>query len=223
MNIRKAKRRGQAGFTLIELLVAMVLMTLMAGMAWQGLVSLNTVVEVSRGHADSVSTLEVGLSQWEADLDALVSLPLTRTLDWDGRALRLTRRLPGDEGAVVVCWTRSERNGVPKWLRWQSDPVETLETWRKAWDAANVWVQAGSAIDRTHEVQITELPELQLFYYRSGAWSNPLSSAGNALDSQSTIMLPEGIRLVLTMPQNHPLPGRLVHDWVRLQTAGDMP
>ncbi|CAM8670214.1 Prokaryotic N-terminal methylation site [Comamonadaceae bacterium] len=223
MIIRKGKGRGQAGFTLVEMLVAMVLTTLMAGMAWQGLVSLNTAVEVSRDHADSVSTLEVGLSQWEADLDALVSLPLTRTLDWDGRALRLTRRLPGDEGAVVVCWTRSERNGVPKWLRWQSDPVDTLETWRKAWDAANVWVQAGSLIDRTHEVQITELPEWQLFYYRTGAWSSPLSSAGSALDSQSTNMLPEGIRLVLTMPQNHPLPGRLVHDWVRLQTAGDMP
>jgi len=219
--ITRERHGRQAGFTLVELLVALALMALMAGMAWRVLAGMQTAMEVNRQHADAVLTLEAGLGQWSADLDALVALPQTRTLEWDGRALRLTRRLPGDEGAVVVCWTRDERDGVAQWLRWQSAPVATREAWLTAWAAANAWVQGADTSTRTREVRITALPQWQLFYYRTGAWSNPLSSAGTGPGAEAN--LPEGIRLVLTLPPNHPLPGTLVRDWTRNHTAGAPP
>lgn len=221
--ITRERHGRQAGFTLVELLVALALMALMAGMAWRVLAGMQTAMEVNRQHADAVLTLEAGLGQWSADLDALVALPQTRTLEWDGRALRLTRRLPGDEGAVVVCWTRAERDGVAQWLRWQSAPVATREAWLTAWAAANAWVQGADTSTRTREVRITAMPQWQLFYYRTGAWSNPLSSAGSSPGGEANASLPEGIRLVLTLPAAHALPGTLVRDWARKHSAGAMP
>ena len=81
----------QQGFTLIELLVAIALMALMAAMSWRGLDGMTRAQTQMRQHADEVLTLQAGLAQWGADLDALAQQPNTPNLDWDGRALRLLR------------------------------------------------------------------------------------------------------------------------------------
>jgi general secretion pathway protein J len=219
--------RRTLGFTLIELLVALAVMALMATMGWQALGGMQQAMVINRSHNDAVLTAEAGLNQWVADLDALQELPHTRPLEWDGRALRLTRHsLQPGEGVVVVAWTRAERNGEPRWLRWQSATVQTREGWRAAWAAAGAWSQgakispvAQGAQGRSMgqgEVSVVALDSMQLFFFRGGAWSNPLSSTG----AQDASLIPDGVRLVLNLAAPHPLAGTIVRDWARGTLTG---
>src|SRR5512133_4084623 len=115
-------RRRVKGFTLIELLVAISLMALMAALSWRGLDGMTRAQAQMRQHSDEVLTLQAGLAQWGADLDALAAQPGTPSLDWDGRALRILRRSTAEpaEGLRVVAWSRRLVDGVGQWLRWQS-------------------------------------------------------------------------------------------------------
>lgn len=221
------------GFTLIELLVALAVMALMATMGWQALGGMQTAMEVNHRHNDAILTTEAGLNQWTADLDALLELPQTRSMEWDGRALRLTRRsVQEGDGVIVVAWARSEREGQARWVRWQSAPVQTQEGWQAAWSSAVAWAQ-GAQGDiqnanatpnektglRQREVSVVALDAWQLFFHRGGAWSNPLSST----DAQDNSAIPDGVRLVLTLPPKHPLAGTLVRDWARNSLSGAPP
>jgi len=107
------------GFTLIELLVAIGVMALMAGLSWRGIDGMARTQTQLAKRTDQVMTLQAGLAQWAADLDALVQLPNTASLDWDGRALRVTRRSAGsdNDGMLVVAWTRRTIQGQGQWLR----------------------------------------------------------------------------------------------------------
>lgn len=228
--LRRNRSSGMRGFTLIELLVALAVMALMATMGWQALGGMQQAMEVNRSHNDAVLTTEAGLNQWTADLDAVLELPQTRSLEWDGRALRLTRRSVQDgDGAIVVAWTRAEREGQARWLRWQSGPVQTREAWQAAWAAAAAWAQGAEGSIRgannssgnepglrQREVSVVALDGWQLFFYRGGAWSNPLSST----DAQDSSVIPDGVRLVLTLPPRHPLAGTVVRDWARSTLTG---
>ena len=203
------------GFTLIELLVAIGLMALMAALSWRGLDGMTRAQTQMRQQADDVLALQAGLAQWGADLDALAQQPNTPSLDWDGRALRLLRRgsaAPG-EGLRVVAWTRRQVDGVGQWLRWQSPPVTTRGDLQLAWQQAALWGQNPSDADRRREVRLVPLERWQIFYYRSDAWSNPLSSAG-------TDTTPDGVRLVLTLPAGQALSGTLTRDWLRPTLGG---
>ena len=63
------------GFTLVELLVALVAMALLAVLSWRGLDGMSRAQAQTEARADEVLTLQVGLSQWAADLDAIMQLP----------------------------------------------------------------------------------------------------------------------------------------------------
>ena len=231
---RAAVERG--GFTLIELLVAISIMALMTVLAWRGLDGMQDTTQTTRAHGDAVLTLEGALSQWGADLDAMVAPGLKtgdpQALDWDARVLRITRRHATDPGAglVVVAWTRSERDGVPQWLRWQSAPLRSRQEWRAAWDLAGQWAQGPSDTAKRHEIAIVALAQWQVYYFRGGAWSNPLSSSGvQAIDNPAsgptpppapTGGLPDGIRLVLNIAAPHPLSGTITRDWARPTLTG---
>jgi general secretion pathway protein J len=208
----------QRGFTLIELLVAIGILALMAGLSWRGLDGMARAQTQLQRRADTVMTLQAGLSQWAADLDALVQLPNTPALDWDGRALRITRRPSTDPGAgvMVVAWTRSQRQGVDQWLRWQSAPVSRHADWQTAWTQAAQWAQNPSDTARQQETALGPLGSWQVYFSRGGAWSNPLSSA--ASDT-----VPDGVRLVLSVPAPHPLAGTLTRDWARPTLGGSAP
>ena len=92
------------GFTLIELLVAITLMAVLAIMSWRGLDGMVRARTLTEARADAVLTLQIGLAQWAADLDAMVKTPQLPELDWDGRVLRMTRRSTVDAtaGTLVV-------------------------------------------------------------------------------------------------------------------------
>ena len=215
------------GFTLIELLVAIAVMAIMAGLAWRGLDAMLRTRSQVQTYSEQLQALQTGLAQWNADLDALLPLPNTPALDWDGRALRLTRRNINDSGLLVVAWTRRADDGG-QWLRWQSAPLQSRGDLQDAWLRAAQWAQNPSAADRQQEVAVLPLAQWQVFYYRADAWTNPLSSANAAAPAASAAsppdsVLPDGVRLVLTLPENYAVSGSLTRDWVRLATAGAKP
>ena len=218
------QRRLLGGFTLIELLVAISLMALMAALSWRGLDGMTRAQAQMRQHSDDVLALQAGLAQWAADLDALAPQPHTASLDWDGRALRILRRDTATPGAglSVVAWSRRNVEGVGQWLRWQSPPLRTRGELQLAWQKAALWAQNPGDEDRKREVRIAALDRWQVFYYRSDAWSNPLSSAGAATEGQvaSDPLIPDGIRLVLNLAPGQAISGTLTRDWLRPGVGG---
>lgn len=187
-------RRRAPGFTLIELLVAIGILALMAVLSWRGLEGMTQTQSRLQQRADAALALQAGLAQWGADLDALLMLPALTALDWDGRALRLTRRSTtalaatapdaasvamADEAVLVVAWSRREVDGTGQWLRWQSPPLRTRGDVQAAWAQAAQWAQNPGDDLKAREVRVVPLAQWQIFYFRGDAWTNPLSAAGN--------------------------------------------
>jgi general secretion pathway protein J len=215
----------ERGFTLVELLVALFVMALMAALSWRGLDGMVRAKEMTQARADETLTLQVGLQQWTADLDAIEQLYGMKALEWNGRVLRLTRRSTASitDGVLVVGWTRRDVNGTSTWLRWQSAPVTTRGELEQAWQRADQWAQNPGDDDRAREVAIAPLDDWQLFYFRENAWTNPQSSdvTTNTINATATTgQLPDGVRLVLTLPPGHAVSGVVTRDWVRPQLGG---
>jgi general secretion pathway protein J len=235
--------RRARGFTLVELLVALFALAIMAGLSWRGLDGMIRARQMTEARADEVLTLQTGLAQWAADLEAIEQYPPSPALQWNGRVLRLTRRssLSPVEGVHVVGWTR--RDG--QWVRWQSPAVTTRGELDTAWVQADLWSQNPSDAMRGQEVAITPLQDWQIFFYRCDAWTNPLSSdasqcasanpatgplpaaslpnPGAAAAVATAGVLPDGVRLVLQLPPGRALVGRLQRDWVRPTVGGTKP
>jgi general secretion pathway protein J len=240
---RSRRELRQTGFTLVELLVALALMAVMAALSWRGLDGMVGANERLTAHADDVLTLQTGLAQWGADLDALALQPNTPSIDWDGRALRLLRRdsQSAAQGLHVVAWSQRLIGSSAYWLRWQSPPLSTRAELQAAWSQAARWAQNPSDEDRRLEVRIAPLQSWQIFFYRGGAWTNPLSSAdtgavakvpastasnstegstpGGTLGSSAALgatpanAMPDGVRLRLTLPAGQAISGVLTRDW----------
>ena len=269
---RRKRSRFSRGFTLIELLVAISILALMAVLSWRGLDGMAQTQSRLQQRADEVLALQAGLAQWGADLDALVVLAGQPSLDWDGRALRLTRTASataglsssaGSAGALatggavsVIAWSRRDIEGIGQWLRWQSPPLQTRAELQTAWAAAAQWAQNPGDDLKAREVRIVPLAQWQIFYFRNDAWTNPLSAAGSvaatapvgpsgavggvggasggvaaavatAMAALSASLsasgtgesVPQGVRLVLTLPPGQAISGTLTRDWV-LPTLG---
>ena len=225
-------------------------MALLAVMSWRGLDGMTRAQAITAARADEVLTLQVGLAQWSADLDAIIQLPRAPALDWNGRVLRLTRRdtTSAASGVLVVAWTR--RDG--QWMRWQSPPATLRGDLDRAWQQAERWAQTPGDQDRRLEVAITALQDWQIFYFRSDAWTNPQSSdavtsapvasapvarspsasgpaptsgltpaAAAAVALLATPLIPQGVRLVLMLPPGQALAGQITRDWVRPTLGGN--
>lgn len=215
---------GMQGFTLIELLVAISLMAVMAALSWRGLDGMTRAQGQMREHSDQVLALQAALGQWGGDLDAMAIQPTHSSLDWDGRALRILRRSATNpsEGLRVVAWASRNINGSNQWLRWQSPPLATRGELQQAWQKAEVWAQNPGDDERKNEVRIMPLERWQIYYSRNTTWGNPLSSEGAPADSKTAAApgIPDGIRLVLTLPPAQAVSGTLTRDWMRPGIGG---
>ena len=223
------------GFTLVELLVALFVMSLLAVLAWRGIDGMTRAKTSTEARADEVLTLQVGLAQWTADLDAMEQLPRMKAIEWNGRVLRLTRRSTASitDGVLVVGWTRRDVNGVSTWLRWQSAPVVTRGDLEQAWLRADQWSQNAGDADRAREVAIAPLDDWQIFFFRENAWTNPQSSDVTSIATgrggtpppgtpgiAEGAQMPEGVRVVLELPAGRAVSGTVTRDWVRPQVGG---
>ena len=229
--LRSARRHS--GFTLIEVLVALTIMAVMAMLTWRGIDGMARAQESTRRYTDDVLALQAGLSQWRADLDAMMVWPVTdgspalstsasqRSLSWDGRLLRITRTSAGEPagGLRVVAWTRRPDG---QWLRWQSAPFLSQNAWKAAWDNAENWSQTANeqAADGTgaQAVRVANATEWQVHYFRNNAWTNPLSSGAESAAAVGT--LPDGVRLLINFAPGQAINGPMVLDWVRPNFGG---
>lgn len=217
----------QPGFTLVELLVALAALALMALLSWRGLESISRTQQGLERRSDDLMALQSSLAQWGADLDSLEEQPGFRSLEWDGRSLRLLRRssVEPQRGLVVVAWTRGLRDGQAYWLRWQSPPVLTRADLESAWQFAGLWAQSATEVSRRLEVRTVRIEDWQIFFYRENAWTNPLSSAGSSAQGAAPAGpapatnpaedLPQGVRLILNLSPGQGLLGSLTRDWAR--------
>jgi general secretion pathway protein J len=202
------------GFTLIELLVAIAVLALLAVMSWRGIDGMTRAQAQLRERGDAVLTLQASLAQWNSDLDATVAMAPTRAIDWNGRALRLTRRsnTGADPSVLVVAWTlRGDASGT-RWQRWQSAPLNTRGDWQQAWQQAASWAQEGDgSAQGGSAVALIPAASWQLLYFRNDAWGPAVSA--EALGTN--VSLPDGVRLLLELPPGAGLSGSVTLDWVR--------
>ena len=217
------------GFTLVELLVAPVVMALLSLMSWRGLDGMARATAVTQARADELVALQNGMAQFGADLDAMMDLTQTAapsatsasgkptSLDWNGQVLRIVRASGdvSDSGLRVVAWTRRSNQGQGPWLRWQSALLRKPADLQTAWTQAAVWAQSPDDATRKAEVAVVPLLDWKIYYYRNDAWSNPLSSA------EAGSAMPDGVRLVLTLPEGAALAGAITRDWIRPTVAGN--
>ncbi|SEF20822.1 prepilin-type N-terminal cleavage/methylation domain-containing protein [Variovorax sp. NFACC27] len=215
--------RAARGFTLIELLVAIAVMALLSLVSWRGLESMSRATTHNQQRADAVLTLQATLAQWGADLDAVTTLAQTRPVDWDGRVLRLTRRGSDDTApsVQVVAWTlKSGPDGV-RWRRWQSLPFTTRGEWQQAWNLAAAWAQDGGVGSNGGYSDVALVPanSWQIFFFRDNSWvpasQLPTTQPNPNNPSGPIVAMPDGVRLVITLPPGDGLSGTLTRDWVK--------
>lgn len=200
-------------------------MALLALLSWRGLDGMTRVQSQTQANTDGVLALQAGLSQWQTDLDALAlqtNVPGVSGLNYDGSALRLTRRYAEDGGTGdsirVVAWSQRAVENKTTWLRWQSEPLKTRAELQSAWQQALTWSKEGNEADRKREVAVAAIEKWQMLYYVNDAWVNALSSG--AVDATGTATVPDGIRLVLTLAQGQALVGNITRDWGRPTLGG---
>ena len=223
------------GFTLVEVLVALSLMAVLALLSWRGLDSMLRTRDSTGARINAVALAQVSVAQWQADLNAVQTVPLLINevaLSWDGRVMRMLRRsgtpsaapdAPGltpnkpgvqadDAGMQVVAWT--VRDG--HWWRWQSPDLRLRADVLQAWQQAAQWGQNPGSELRRQEARLMPVQSWQVFYFRENAWVNPLSSVGNsAALNLSATPLPDAVQIQLTLDgKTAPDSGRLTLDWV---------
>jgi general secretion pathway protein J len=221
------------GFTLIELLVAITIMSLLALLSWRSLDGMTRTQTYTQERADALMRFQAGLGQWVADLDAVIDTGEVSALGFDGQVLRMTRRDSGEQalhspGIRVVAWTRQSSGASSgQWARWESPPLVRRDELARAWQRAEEWGRRGVSSQAGLDTAITLFPidQWQLYYHRGEAWTNPQSSVGNESVGGEVVErsgLPNGVRLVLTLPAGQGVSGELVRDWVRpaLQAGG---
>lgn len=197
--MRRGDPRRGAGFTLVEVLVALFLMSVLAGLAWQGLDGVLRARETSRETIDRTTRLATVLTQWEQDLQALHDTEVVPALHFDGQSLRLTRRVEG--GIALVVW--SVRRGV--WQRWAGPALQRSGVLQQLWLGSQQFQGAEPG-------QLTvaqDASEWQIYFHRGSGWSNAQSSgdivrtpAAGASAAVARVQLPNAVRLMITLQGN---------------------
>ena len=85
----RAHRAAAAGFTLVEVLVALLVMSLLAVMAWQGIDGMVRARDASQQRLEATLRLNTALAQWQQDLLSVQQTPVVPGLRFDGAALQL--------------------------------------------------------------------------------------------------------------------------------------
>lgn len=197
--------RTSRGFTLVEVLVALVVMALMATMAWQGVDGIARARSTSEGQVERMLRLESVVAQWDQDLAALhdANAAPVRPIEFDGSTLRMTRRT--ESGVQVVAW--SLRDGA--WLRWAAPPVTTRRGLRERWEQSKQLLPADPGQLRA----IEGVAQWRLYLYRGNAWTNAQSSASTTSDGGAVReTLPQGVRCVLAFAPGSGTSGELTRD-----------
>ncbi|MFZ5525068.1 MAG: prepilin-type N-terminal cleavage/methylation domain-containing protein [Pseudomonadota bacterium] len=198
---RATSQSGHRGFTLIEVMVALLILSVMALMAWQGVEGISKAREVADGNVQRTLRLQSVMTQWQADLGAVLDSQTVEPLLFDGGTLRMTRRAPGGGMQVVVWALRSGR-----WVRWAGPAVTAVGELQEQWTRSMSFQgnEPGSL------QALVGIDQWQLYCNRGGAWTNCQSSAGGIQIRRPPI--PRGVRCVLAMGAGSGFEGSIIRD-----------
>ncbi len=204
------------GFTLIELLIAIVVLAIMAALAWRGLDAVARARDAALERSRAADRLSLSLRQLDADLRAArdegAALPAV-SLAGNGDLL-IVRRAPEALGGDPRAWPP---NGTPadaglmevarwglrggRWMRWASTPSASPRVLAAAMQAPQ-----GSGLALLPGV---EEAKFLVFRYagigllsQSGAWVSPYtaSSGGHGNDAVAlTLRTPAALRVTLRL------------------------
>ena len=202
------------GFTLVEVLVALVIMALMAGMAWQGVDGIVRTRDASQKQLEQTLRLNTVLAQWQTDLGAVQDTGAVPPLVFDGATLRLTRSVP--DGVQVVVWSMRPQGTANAWERWASPAVTGSAALQDSWFTSQQLQRGEPGQLRTLE----GLSQWQVYFFQGNSWSNaqstgnvaapaPAAAASAAAPRQA---LPSGVRVVLTFAPGSGLNGSITRD-----------
>lgn len=219
------QRPKHSGFTLVEVLVALMVMALMAAMAWQGVDGVVRSRNDSQTRLDQTLRLNTVVAQWEQDLSLIQDSAAAPGLQFDGVSVRLTRSAPG--GMQVVVWslrpssliggavaaTTALKGDVLQ--RW-AGPIVTGKS-----DLQEQWFRSLQFLG-SEPGQLSTLSGLsawQIYFFQGNNWANaqstgnsPNNAGAAAVGSTNAQALPTGVRLVLTFAEGSGNIGNLTRD-----------
>ena len=191
--------KAQRGFTLVEVLVALLVLSIMAAMAWQGVDGIVRTRDASQRQLERTLRLQTVLAQWQTDLAAVQDTGAVPPLVFDGATLRMTRGTP--EGVQVVAWSLKPESNDNAWRRWASASVTTGAALQDSWFASQQLMGSEPGQLRTVE----GVSQWQVYFFQGNAWSNAQSTgnvatppAGAASGAVARQALPSGVRVVLS-------------------------
>ena len=202
------------GFTLVEVLVALLVMAVMAGMAWQGVDGIVRTRNATQARLEQALRLNTVIAQWDQDLAAIQTTGVVpKALMFDGASLRLTRRTP--TGLQVVAWSLRGEGEQRAWVRWAGSSVTTARELQESWLHSLQLQDNEPGALRT----LTGLSGWQVYFYQrdDNGWSNAQSSGdvappGTSGSGVPQRPLPKGVRVVLSFAPGTGVNGDLRRD-----------
>ncbi len=190
-------RARSSGFTLIEVMVALVIMAVLAVMAFRGVDAIVHAKDSALASTDRTLKLNTGMSQFEYDMSQVISSGvLPKPIMFDGATLRVARRTAG--GVQLVLWTLQDR----RWQRWASPSYTRTTELTEAWMRTQQW----DAISGNAVTVLENVDDFQVYLCNpatvavSGcSWNNVQSTQGAA--SGATVAQANGIRILLKVPE----------------------
>ena len=213
------RRSRSRGFTLVEVLVAMMIMAILAMMAWQGVDGIVRARNASQSRLEQTLRLNTVIAQWEQDLASLQESSAVPGLVFNGASLRLTRR--ADNGLQVVVWAlypaADGGTGGGEWLRWAGPAVTSSTELQDSWLRSQQFQGKEPGQVRT----LTGVAQWQMYCFQGNAWSNcqstgnlvpPTAPPGSNPPAAPRQALPSGVRLVLGFAEGSGMNGSLTRD-----------
>ena len=187
--------RTATGFTLIEVLVALVIMAILAALAWRGVDGMLRARDSTQASLTATTRLATVMTQWEQDLQAVFdSRGAVPAIAFDGNTLRLARVAEG--GVQMVAWSLHEG----RWQRWTSPAVT------RASELQEHWLRA-QQLQGNEPGQLRLLDGVeswQVYFYRDGRLANAQSTGSLVAAAGAPANAPpprdkppEGVQLVL--------------------------
>jgi general secretion pathway protein J len=204
-----APMRRRAGFTLVEVMVALLIMAILAALAFRGIDALVRAKDAALASTDRTLKLNTGMSQFEYDVSQIVdSKVLPQPVMFDGATLRIARRTP--DGIQLVLWSLQDR----RWQRWASGSFTHMSELTDAWMRSQQWDSiSGNAItvlENVDTVQVTVCNPASLAP-TGCSWNNVQSTQGAA--SGAVVAQALAIRVVLKVPEGEITRDRELPRW----------